>query len=279
MSKTPNYDAKVKAILDATMPGERVCALTGEKWNMTEEEISWYKKFNVPPSNLSPLTRMSIHASFGTCFQWWWQKHPETGKPVLTCIHPASGIRVLPDEEWYEKDFSSIFLEFNLKKPFFESIYHLSRSIPIMATRNKEIPVNSISVVSLGDENDVLTFACKAKNSLFSIAMMNGESSSEIVFCNTIINSYNCLHSDQIFNSHFIRDSFACLNSSFLFDCHNCENCFGAVNRRHAKYIFWEELLSQGAYEKEMQKINWTCRSNLEADKKHFYDLIATKAI
>jgi len=29
MSKTPNYDAKVKAILDATIPGERVCELTG----------------------------------------------------------------------------------------------------------------------------------------------------------------------------------------------------------------------------------------------------------
>ena len=39
MSKTPNYDAKVKTILDTLEPGERTCELTGEKWEMTEEEI------------------------------------------------------------------------------------------------------------------------------------------------------------------------------------------------------------------------------------------------
>ncbi|KKW34121.1 MAG: hypothetical protein UY79_C0005G0064, partial [Parcubacteria group bacterium GW2011_GWA2_53_21] len=39
MPKTPNYDAKVKSILNATQPGERVCELTGEKWVMDEEEI------------------------------------------------------------------------------------------------------------------------------------------------------------------------------------------------------------------------------------------------
>tara|TARA_Y100000031_G_C8210687_1_gene380770 strand:+ start:1384 stop:1509 length:126 start_codon:yes stop_codon:yes gene_type:complete len=41
MDKTPNYDVKVKTILDALEPGERTCDLTGEKWVMDEEEISW----------------------------------------------------------------------------------------------------------------------------------------------------------------------------------------------------------------------------------------------
>ena len=31
MSNTPNYDAKIKAILDALTPGERTCVITGEK--------------------------------------------------------------------------------------------------------------------------------------------------------------------------------------------------------------------------------------------------------
>jgi len=26
MSQTPNFDAKIKAVLDATAPGERICA-------------------------------------------------------------------------------------------------------------------------------------------------------------------------------------------------------------------------------------------------------------
>ena len=41
MSRTPHYDAKIKVILDALQPGERVCEFTGEKWMMDEEEIFW----------------------------------------------------------------------------------------------------------------------------------------------------------------------------------------------------------------------------------------------
>ncbi len=70
MSKTPNFNLKIKAVLDATKPGERVCALTGEKWMMTEEEIGWYKKFHVPPSKYRPLTRWWICSGFFLAGQW-----------------------------------------------------------------------------------------------------------------------------------------------------------------------------------------------------------------
>ncbi|MFH1404629.1 MAG: hypothetical protein ABIH21_00840, partial [Patescibacteria group bacterium] len=107
MSKTPNFDAKVKTVLDATTPGERVCELTGEKWEMTQEEIDWYKKFNVPPSNYHPDTRNYIMTSFWLTFNWWWNKHWKTGERILTYVHPATGVRVLPDAEWHKEDFIS----------------------------------------------------------------------------------------------------------------------------------------------------------------------------
>ena len=50
MSHTPNYDTKVKAILDGLTPGETVCEMTGEKWLMDAEEMEMYRRFNVPPS-------------------------------------------------------------------------------------------------------------------------------------------------------------------------------------------------------------------------------------
>ena len=100
MSKTPNYDQKVKAILDDLTPGERTCSMTGEKWTMTEEEIGWYKKFNVPPSKVSPLTRWKHHGAWYVGYQYWYQRHPETRKPIICTVHPATGIKVLPDKEW-----------------------------------------------------------------------------------------------------------------------------------------------------------------------------------
>ncbi|MFH1142571.1 MAG: hypothetical protein V1695_02560, partial [Candidatus Uhrbacteria bacterium] len=108
MSKTPNYDKKVKEILDSLKPGERVCDLTGEKWNMDEREIGWYKKFNVPPSKYAPLNRMRLMHGYFVMWNIWYNKHTETGKPILSTIHPATGIRVLEDLEWYDRDFSEL---------------------------------------------------------------------------------------------------------------------------------------------------------------------------
>ena len=71
MNRTPNFDLKVKAILDGLTPGERVCAITGEKWMMDEEEIGWYRHFNVPPSKLSPTTRWFIMNGEALGFEWW----------------------------------------------------------------------------------------------------------------------------------------------------------------------------------------------------------------
>ncbi|MFH1404631.1 MAG: hypothetical protein ABIH21_00850 [Patescibacteria group bacterium] len=274
MSKTSNYDTKIKSILDALEPGERICELTGEKWKMTQEEIGWYKKFNVPPSAYAPHIKMLISASHGGCYQWWYQKHPETGKQLLTCAHPASGIKVLPDKEWHDRDFSNIQVPYDANTPFFDVIYKLERAVPVMATRNRTEPVNSISILSQADENDIVTFWCKARNSLFSIAMIDGENSSEIFFGNSVTNCYNTLHSDRIFNCKYLRYSHDCMNSSFLFDCRNCQNCFGAVNKRNAEYVFWGEQLSKEEYEKRVSQIDLSCRSNLQVQFAKFQKMV-----
>src|SRR3990167_2302885 len=105
MSHTPNYDAKIKMILDNLQPGERICELTGEKWMMTEEEIGWYKKFQVPPSRCSPMTRMKYQLGFASGVVLWWKTHAITGQPILSLVHPDSPYKVITDKEWMSTDF------------------------------------------------------------------------------------------------------------------------------------------------------------------------------
>ena len=235
MSKTPNFDMKVKQILDATTPGERVCSMTGEKWMMTDEEIGWYKKFNVPPSHVSPRTRWLHQGFWYVGFQFWYQKHPESGKPVICTVHPASGIKVLPDVEWFEKDFSSDAREVDVSKSFFEQWRELQLAVPMPATRNNIPPKNSISFVSRGDEDSYFVGASNCRRCIYSHICTDVEDSGEIYLSTNVQNSFNVVHSFRIHNSKYIRDSRDCLNSSFLFDCRNCEFCFGATNKRNGQ--------------------------------------------
>ncbi|MFH1253501.1 MAG: hypothetical protein V1664_04200 [Candidatus Uhrbacteria bacterium] len=276
MSKTPNYDTAVAKILAELKPGERVCALTDEKWLMDEEEIAMYKKFNVPPSKYSPLSRMKLINAYFQIFDFWYNKHAVTGKPVISTVHPATGIRVLPDDEWYAKDFSEIFVELNQQQSFFDQLYKLSRAVPRAAGYNSVRPERSLAFISFGDEDSYFVLACRSKRTFASISAYDVEDSAEINAANVVQNSYNIVHSDRIFNGKFIRESYDCLNSAFLFDCRNCECCFGATNQRNKKYLFFNVQLSKEEWENKVAAIDLTSFTvRLEYEKK-FRDLVAT---
>lgn len=279
MSHTPKFDAKMKAVLDALTPGERTCALTGEKWMMTDEEIGWYKKFNVPPSPLSPFSRWIVLHNFSTGYQWWWNKHAETGKPVLTFHHPGSGIRVLPDVEWFEKDFSSIHIDWDASRNTFEQMRELQLNVPLIATGSFKIPENSVSLVSMGDQNSYFTLACESKDSFFATILLKGEECSEMVSVNTASQCHQVTHSRRVHGCRYVRESHDCIDSAFLFDCRNCESCFGATNQRNKKYLWFNEQLTKDEWLRRRKEVDLSCRDVVEEWSSRFVVLLKDDAV
>ncbi|MBI4598777.1 hypothetical protein HY734_01105 [Candidatus Uhrbacteria bacterium] len=278
MSRTPNYDAKARSVLDALQPGERICALTGEKWTMDEAEIGWYRKFNVPPSPYAPLTRWYLLAGTALGFEWWWNAHAETGKPVLTYIHPASGVRVLPDAEWHQKDFAEKGTAFDEARPFFEQLLALRQRVPLPATLNVKEPQNSIAVISQGETNSYFTIGCQGKNSFYSSDGLDMESSSEIYGVQHVADSYQAIYGERVHNCRAVSHSYDCANSSFLFDCRNCEDCFGGTNLRNRRHVFFNRQLTPEAYAERMRDIDLSRRSVFGAYRRKFEELMAADA-
>ena len=278
-NKTPNYDAKIKTILDGLEPGERVCALTGEKWIMDEEEIGWYKKFNVPPSKISPNTRWKLLSYYDSAFQFWWNKHFDTGEPILSFHHPGSGIRVLPDKEWHDRDFSHINIDYDSSRPFFEQMRELEVRVPFQATNHAALTENSISINSLGDTNSYFVFGCRSKNTFHSTVGVDVEDCSLLYGVEKANNCHYVLHSQRLHNCRYIRESYDCIDCAFLFDCRNCKNCFGAVNKRNKEFLFFNEQLSEDEYKKRISEIDLGKRSVVEQYSERFEDLIKKEAI
>lgn len=279
MSKTPSYDNKVKQILDSLQPGEQTCKLLGTKWNMDEREIEWYHHFNVPPSGLAPLTRLKTLATYFTNYQWWWHKHPETGKPLLSGQHPASGIKVLPDAEFFSKDFTSAGIDIDLEKPFFEQFVKLVETVPMMATRNFEEPENSIALTSLGDQNSYFVLACRSKNSFFGLNGFDIEDCVLVVYAKNCSRSYNLLRSDRVHNSQVVRHSQDIMDSSFLFDCRNCSYCFGATNKRNKQFLWFNEQLTEAEWKKRRAEVDLGDRRVFDEYFKQFRTLLDGEAV
>ena len=279
MTNTPNYDAKVKAILDGLTPGERVCAITGEKWMMTEEEIGWYRKFNVPPSKYSPSARIKLVMGYFVVFDMWYNKHADTGAPIISTTHPASGIRVLPDLEWFNRDFISHGQNLQASNSFFDQLYALSRRVPVAATFNYKVPENSVAFISFGDQDSYFVLACKSKRSFFCGNAHDVEDSAELVAVENVRQSYAVVHSQRIFNCRFLLECYDCINSHFLFDCRNCEFCFGATNQRNKKYLWFNEQLSKEEWERRFAEIDLRSREALDEIQQHFSELMQTQTV
>lgn len=279
MSHTPNFDAKIKTILDALVPGERTCALTGDKWIMDETEIAWLKKFHVPPPTWAPMNRLKVIAGFATGYGWWWQKHPKTGERVLTYVHPATGIKVLPDPEFYEQDNTDKGRVYTNDRSFFDQMRELQLEVPFTAWRSLTVPENSISLLSQGDTNSYFVTGCSSKNTVYSYCAEMTENSAEIYESTHVTSSYNVLNSHRLHNCKFVRQSYDCINSSFLFDCRNCENCFGATNKRNAKYLWFNEQLSQSEWEQRRAEVDLGSRQTLDDMLARFRMMMEKEAV
>ena len=279
MSKTPNYDAKVKVILEATTPGERTCSLTGQKWEMTDEEIGWYKKFNVPPSTVAPLARLKQLAGFAAGISIWWKPHAKTGQPILSFIHPDNPFQVLPDKEWFGEDYLDNF-RWSVSDPFFARFRELAFSIPVGAMRDDGSSINCIGVDLLDAQDCYMTFGSgDMKRVLYAyMTGMNSEDCVDAVNTGGSRESFALNWCDGMYKCAYAFDCNACLSSAFLFGCEDCEFCFGATNKSHKKYLWFNEQLSREEWEERRSKVDLSIRSVYDAYVEKFEQLMAQAA-
>ncbi|MDA1038274.1 MAG: hypothetical protein O2877_01130 [bacterium] len=275
MSNTPNYDAKIKTMLDNLQPGERTYELTGEKWMMDEEEIGWYKTFNVPPHPWAPIVRLKHLMGFPSGIAIWKKAHADTGKEILTFVHPDSPFKVIEDKEWWSREFAQDEKELDSSRPFFDQFRELAYSIPVSALRDDGSNINCVAVDSLDDRDSHLvfgtnklnrvTYAAISFNQERSILTTNSISANESYMINACAELHNCRYCFQ--NGKLV-------NCTFSFACSNLENCFGSVAREHEQYLFFNEQLTKSEWEKRVAGIDLKSRKVFDEYSEKFLKLV-----
>ncbi|EKD33121.1 MAG: hypothetical protein ACD_76C00090G0002, partial [uncultured bacterium] len=254
----------------------RVCAITGEKWFMDEEEIGWYKKFNVPPSKLAPNTRTKLIMGFASGVAIWKKPHAKTGKTILSFIHPDSPFQVITDKEFFDEDFSNTDFNWDASRSFFEQIKNLALSVPFGALRDNGTNQNTIGVDLIDVLDSRLCFGgMKSKGVIYASVFGSLENCVDVVIANDCLNSWRLVRSQFLHRCFYCVESSRCINSSFLFDCDDCEFCFGATNQRRKKYLFFNEQLSKDEWEKQVSEIDLSCSSVFEKYRARFYELLS----
>lgn len=274
MSNTPNFDKRLDEILANLKPGEeRICALTGKPWVLDETEIKICKKYRVPPSKVKPGTRLNMLNGYNTGLAIFWNTDVSSGKPMISAIHPDLPFKVIDDVKWASYDFSDKGIEIDSSRSVIDQVWELMQKVPIRGKRNKDVDEKSVSVGSLQTRESYMTCASVATRCFYTYAIFGGEDALDVVNGTHVARSYAVNDSYHVSDSEYVFNSHRCLKSSFLFDCRDCEHCFGATNKRHKKFLWFNEQLSEEEWRKRRAEVDLGCRSVADEWLKKFYDL------
>lgn len=282
LSRTPKYNAKLKELLDAATPGERVCPISGELWQMTEEELTWMRKFNVPPTDIAPMVRRRWLNGFNLGVEMWRTKDMLSGKPILSYVHPDNKIPVVEDTTWFEKDWSEVAqVDVDSDKTVFDQMRVLLEKVPVPALRSYNPPINTIGASFISVEDSFMVFAgvMDTKRCSYGWLMKSVEDTQDLFSSYNSTSSFSINHCDRMHNCRVALRSVDCLNSSFLFDCRNCESCFGGFNLRNRKFVFWGEQLSEEEYNKRVSEIDLTSHKTFSEYYQRYLGHLATEAV
>lgn len=280
MSKTPNFDAKIKPILDALRPGQVInCPITKKDWALDEKEIEICRRFQVPPCLIEPQTRMMYLNGFSVGLTLFWKPHAFTGQPILSSIHPDSPLKVITVKEALETDSLKYGLDYDSQKSVLDQIWKLQTTVPFNTTCNADVDELSMAVGCVKTRNSFFASGSAVTNCFYTLTAIFCEDSIDINNCEKVARSFSVGGSQNISDSAFVFESRSCFQSAFLFDCQECENCFGAVNRRHKKFLWFNEQLSEEEYRKKQAAVDLSNQKQVKEYWQRFIQLVNEQAV
>ena len=224
---------------------------------MTEEELGWYKKFNVPPHPWAPIPRLKYLLGFPEGIAIWKKPHARTGEPILSFVHPDSPYQVLPDREWHNTEFAQTERELDPAKPFFDQFRSLVQTVPVGALRDEGSSVNCVGVDLIKCQDTYMAFgAAHLKRIQYGSVSYDEQDSMCVTNTNSTNESFHMNATEAMHNCRYCFQCGECMNSAFLFDCTRCQDCFGASNKRNKRFLFWNEQLSEEEYKKRVSQID-----------------------
>lgn len=82
---------------------EMICAATGKKFILSQLEIEFYKKNNLPLPSLCPEERQKNRLLISRSRSLFHRKSDKSGKEILSVYPPDSKFKVYSQEEYWQE--------------------------------------------------------------------------------------------------------------------------------------------------------------------------------
>jgi hypothetical protein len=275
-SKTPQFDKSLEEILANLKPHQRICQQCGRVFDISQEDIEFYKKLQVPPPKLCPDCRKQRRFGFyNNILKFYKKEDARTGEKIISTFPPESLYKIYDLKYWWSDNWGGedYYRDYDSSKPFFEQFQELNLTIPHQALLcyQKGLVESPYTIDVVYAKNCYLSaLSLELENVHYSYWTVGCKDSMDLLHVSYSENCYECITAEKCYKCFFCQNCCQCIDSYFLYDCRDCSNCFGCFNLRHKSYCFFNEQLTKEEYQEKMRQINLGDRNVLLEQKEKF---------
>jgi hypothetical protein len=229
------------------------CLKCKEKFEVTTEDLEFYKKIEVPEPTLCSDCRQQRRFVYRN--EWGLHKRKCSGcKKKIIAMFPEGERKVYCEKCWWSDDFNPLEYgqDFDFERPFFEQIKELMDKTPLPHL-----------VIGGSENSDYTNYSWKLKNCylmsssdyiedcLYSAYLMRSKNCVDCLFVQDSELLYECIDCKKCYNSIFLQNCKEVIDSAYCFDCHSCKNCLGCVGLHRKKYHIFNKEYSKEEFEKK----------------------------
>lgn len=257
---------------------KKTCLLTGKEFEITEHELVFLKKINLPPPKYSPKAREIMRLAFRSERTLHMRKCDKTGERMLSVYRANASFPVYKYDYWMSEEWEAPSLPYDKNKGFFEQYAELSALTP---RPNGFSPYNeNCDYVNAAEKNRNCYMHILADRCEDCYYVHGGFGCRDCIDCAYIYDSELCFEANDCRKCYHCRMCFLCDNSSELSFCMNlrgCSNCFMCSNMQNQSYCFFDKQLTREKYEEEMAKIDLGSYEEFSKYENHFMNEIVEK--
>lgn len=254
---------------------EKICAITGKPFTVTDFELDFFKKFDVelPTPTLCIEERHRRRLAYRNERKIYNATCALTGKPIISIYSPGKNLKVFSSEAWWgdEWDGRDYGRDFDFSRPFFDQYHELQLAVPHISLINVNGENSDYCNLTMGNKNCYLVFGGDYnQDTYYSVFSMRGVDNMDCYWVTGSELCYDCIDCESCYGLRYSRSCISCRESAFLFECRNCENCFGCVGLMNKKYHIFNQPYSPEDYKKKLDEFGLNSWSNVQKLKAEF---------
>ncbi len=237
---------------------KKTCTASGKEFEITDKELRFYKKMNVPAPTICPEEQMRQLMSWRNEMKLYQRPCSSSGKMIISAYTPDTPFPVYDNKIWWGdswdgKDYGQ---DFDFSKNFFEQFEKLLNKVPREGTSVFQSENCDFNGHIRNSRNCYLnSLVADCEDTHYSYWMVGDKDCVDCIMTNSSELCYECIDLEHCYDCVSLQESANCNDCYFSLQLRGCSHCIGCTNLVKKNYYIFNKPVSKEEFEQKKEEI------------------------